>query len=413
MEKLNSIEFSIIISVAILISPYILKRWQSISGLKGLVTTFGILGTFIGIFSGLLAFDVANIQGSVPKLLSGLQTAFLTSISGMCAGILLTISPRVYGITIQEEDKSQDELVQQMARHLANMDRSLTGDGESTLLTQIQKLRTTFSDKQDELNKSFREFADKVVADSTQSLIDALTEVMKDFNTKINEQFGDNFKQLNDAVSKMLVWQQEYSERVEAMTKQFERTLEGVQKCETALTNISSQSQKFSDTAKQLNAILSALEQEKVNLQNGVNAFADMASKAKETFPIIHEQLNKVSKDLTTTVSLVVTENTKQVNAMKDTLNNQAKQLQESNQQLSNQVQKITADFNGRTEKMLTQMSEKLTTQVTELDKQLGEELNKSISTLGRHLTSLSKTFVDDYSNLTTRLREILNLASK
>ena len=89
------------------------------------------------------------------------------------------------------------------------------------------------------------------------------------------------------------------------------------QKCETALTNISTQSQKFSDTAKQLNTILTALEQEKVNLHNGVNAFADMATKAKETFPIIHEQLNKVSKDLTTTVSLVVTENTKQVNAMK------------------------------------------------------------------------------------------------
>jgi hypothetical protein len=94
MEKLNSIEFSVIISLAILLSPFILKRWQSISGLKGLVTTFGIFGTFIGIFLGLLAFDVTNIQGSVPKLLSGLQTAFLTSIAGMFAGILLTIAPK-------------------------------------------------------------------------------------------------------------------------------------------------------------------------------------------------------------------------------------------------------------------------------------------------------------------------------
>ena len=412
MEKLNSIEFSIIISSVILYSPFILKQRHSIAGIKGLVTTFGIFGTFLGIFFGLIAFDVTNIQGSIPKLLSGLQTAFLTSIAGMLAGIILTIAPKIYGITIQEEDKTQDEIVSQMARHLANMDKSLTGDGESTLLTQIQKLRTTFSDKQDELNNTFREFADKVVADSTQSLINALSEVMRDFNNKINEQFGDNFKQLNEAVGKILVWQQEYSDRVENMTNQFERTLIGIKSCETSLTNISNQAQKFSDTANQLKDILTALDQEKVSLHHGVNAFADMALRARDTFPIIHEQLNKVTTDLTTTVSLVVTENAKQVNEMKDSLNLQARHLQESNQQLSNQIQKITSDFNGRTEMMLTQMSEKLTLQVTELDRQLGEELNKSISTLGRHLTSLSKTFVDDYSNLTTRLREILNAAS-
>jgi len=413
MEKINSIEFSVIFSLAILYSPFILKKRHSVSGIKSLVTTFGIFGTFLGICFGLFAFDVTNIQGSIPKLLSGLQTAFLTSISGLFAGILLTIAPKIYGITIEEEDKTQDEIVSQMARHLANMDKSLTGDGDSTLLTQIQKLRTTFSDKQDELNNTFREFADKVVADSTQSLINALSEVMRDFNNKINEQFGDNFKQLNDAVGKMLVWQVEYSDRIETMTKQFEQTLIGIKVCETSLTNISNQSQKFSETAEHLKDILTALEQERVSLHNGVNAFADLALRARDTFPIIHEQLNKVTADLTTTVSLVVTENTKQVNAMKDTLNQQAKQLQESNQQLSNQILKIASDFNVRTDRMLTQMSEKLTLQVTELDRQLGEELNKSITTLGRGLTSLSKTFVEDYSNLTTRLREILRSASK
>ena len=61
-----------------------------------MVVTFGILGTFIGIFLGLISFQVTDIYGSVPKLLEGLKTAFLTSIAGMIAGILLKIAPGIY-----------------------------------------------------------------------------------------------------------------------------------------------------------------------------------------------------------------------------------------------------------------------------------------------------------------------------
>ena len=55
---------------------------------------------------------------------------------------------------------------------------------------------------------------------------------ISDFNDKISEQFGENFKQLNQGVGKMLEWQIEYSNRVDLMTEQFQRTLDGVSKCE-------------------------------------------------------------------------------------------------------------------------------------------------------------------------------------
>jgi len=37
---------------------------------------------------------------------------------------------------------------------------------------------------------------------NSKALIEALQEVIRDFNAKINEQFGENFKQLNEAVGK-------------------------------------------------------------------------------------------------------------------------------------------------------------------------------------------------------------------
>ncbi len=48
----------------------------------------GILGTFIGIIIGLLNFNTESIDTSIPVLLGGLKTAFITSIVGMFFAIL-------------------------------------------------------------------------------------------------------------------------------------------------------------------------------------------------------------------------------------------------------------------------------------------------------------------------------------
>ena len=39
---------------------------------------------------------------------------------------------------------------------------------------------------------------------NSKALISALQDVIRDFNVKISEQFGDNFKQLNVAVGRLL-----------------------------------------------------------------------------------------------------------------------------------------------------------------------------------------------------------------
>ena len=51
-------------------------------------TTLGVLGTFLGIYYGLEAFDTNNIDGSISELLEGLKTAFITSIVGIIAALI-------------------------------------------------------------------------------------------------------------------------------------------------------------------------------------------------------------------------------------------------------------------------------------------------------------------------------------
>jgi hypothetical protein len=47
-----------------------------------------------------------------------------------------------------------------------------------------------------------------------------LKDVIREFNEKISEQFGENFKHLNDALGQILVWQERYRQQLSEMIEQ-------------------------------------------------------------------------------------------------------------------------------------------------------------------------------------------------
>ncbi len=58
---------------------------------KAQIVSMGVLGTFVGIFIGLQAFDPSDITNSVNDILIGLKTAFFTSIVGMTLSTILSL----------------------------------------------------------------------------------------------------------------------------------------------------------------------------------------------------------------------------------------------------------------------------------------------------------------------------------
>lgn len=69
-------------------------------------STAGILGTFLGIALALFDFNVNDITGSIPSLLSGLTAAFWTSIIGI---ILSVISAKLVSIIqVKNEQLGED-----------------------------------------------------------------------------------------------------------------------------------------------------------------------------------------------------------------------------------------------------------------------------------------------------------------
>lgn len=58
---------------------------------KNEIVSLGVLGTFVGIAIGLYHFDATDIKSSMPHLLDGLKTAFITSGVGIFFSIIISI----------------------------------------------------------------------------------------------------------------------------------------------------------------------------------------------------------------------------------------------------------------------------------------------------------------------------------
>jgi formylglycine-generating enzyme required for sulfatase activity len=97
-----SLGFGVVMTLLAIKDHYTFKSsGKSHENYKSSIISLGIFGTFFGIIAGLWNFDTANIENSVPALLDGLKTAFLTSFFGMGLTTLLGI--------IQEKGSSSKE----------------------------------------------------------------------------------------------------------------------------------------------------------------------------------------------------------------------------------------------------------------------------------------------------------------
>ncbi len=72
-------------------SKKLLEKRRIIESLPGIISTLGVIGTFLGITIGLANFDTTPdaLTASIGTLLNGLKTAFLTSLCGMVGSLAL------------------------------------------------------------------------------------------------------------------------------------------------------------------------------------------------------------------------------------------------------------------------------------------------------------------------------------
>jgi len=299
-----------------------------------LLTTMGIFGTFLGIVLGLLDFDQSNIESSIPPLLAGLKTAFITSLLGIFSSLIFkTLSTFSFLKPAVEENAivyaTPEAILQSMQDQVAEikgLKASLVGDQETTLFAEISALREDVNNntkdiidnaqlqaqEQAELFKSFSEklweqlgnFADTLSKSATKQVIDALRHVIADFNHNLTEQFGDNFKQLNKAIANLLEWQKNYKSQLEDMRAKYEHVVTSIATSESSLVQISEQTKAIPETMSRLKGVMEVNQHQLNELERHLQAFNTMSDKATDAFPQMQKQVQATVDDISSAVTI-------------------------------------------------------------------------------------------------------------
>lgn len=122
---------------------------DSLRNFKSEIISLGILGTFIGISVGLYSFDVMNIKTSMPILLAGLKTAFITSGVGISLSILISIiRPAEQGkITLADISRNQEQMVKVLEASLNNISTSANNEIIASLEHVVKQFNKNLTDQ--------------------------------------------------------------------------------------------------------------------------------------------------------------------------------------------------------------------------------------------------------------------------
>jgi chromosome segregation ATPase len=281
------------------------------------------------------------------------------------------------------------------------VEQSIIGQEDSTLLTQIKLSRQDTNDRLDRLQRSHTEFAQKLADNNSKALIQALQQVIRDFNTKISEQFGENFKQLNVAVGRLLQWQESYRSQMSEMVQQQSLTSANMSQATERYAALVGKAETFSEISSQLSNLLTGLETQRTHLEGTLRSLAELVKSASDGLPQIEGKITK----LTEQIADGVRHNQEQ---MSKTVRDSAVSLQAAIGDAKNLLVETTQTANRQINDHMKELAEKTTAELVKLDAALENELSKSISSLGRQLTALSSRFVEDYTPLTDRLRALI-----
>lgn len=447
-------------------------------------TTLGVLGTFIGIAAALWNFDVDNITGSIPTLLAGLKVAFLTSIIGIVFALIFSKFVSIYTAAYENTSTKEEtelsalnkilELQDSQNKNLKNgfdkLTKALVGDDDSSLATNLIKLRVSFKDEISNLNSSvnnqneniikvhralgsddetslltqftrlradntefrkqidvhtkeiitalfdsnkimkekFDEFAELLSQNNTKILVEAIENVIGEFNVKlaelINRLVKENFEELNRSVQRLNEWQQNNKEQVEKLIQQYKEVSEELKITSKTLIEISESTKSLSGE----NSLLKRLVEELQQVMIEDKKFTEIVDKVKDSITSLKENteiLQGSSKNLfgaTETLSDYI----KREESFTDSVNlliNRLKEIEE----IKELNGKFWNDIEQQMKKgvsILGEGNQHLLREIEQIDNNFNQRLNKSFINLDKILQAMVLSYQQRTNDVINRI---------
>lgn len=374
-----------------------------------LMGALGILGTFIGIIIGLLNFNTESIDASIPVLLGGLKTAFITSIIGMFFAILFNGLDAFFFANKRRllEDNTPASVtpehihqeLKEQNKHLVKLISGMSGSEEGSIIAQIKLLRNEISDASraqisnhsnfsNKLWEQLQQFADLMAKGATEQIIDALRQVIIDFNNNLTEQFGENFKALDTSVKKLVDWQENYKNQVEQMGEQYQQSVESLVETRKAVAGIWEECKEIPLAMAELRDVLQVNQHQIGELSRHLETFVAIRDKATDVLPEIQTKMSEVGELLklgAANVSASLEQTSQQILINADSMRVALDEGTEGFRQSVTQTQQAFASMAHDVSNSSETLTSTLGDTITEM-KQSGDEFLKSLETHSREL---------------------------
>lgn len=238
-----------------------------------------------------------------------------------------------------------------------------------------------------ELITAFKEFATYMAEENSKAFIEALNKTIKDFNNNLIESFGSNFKQLNEAVIKLVDWQEHYKETIESTTENQRVIFDSFTGIEKELQTFSSETKNINSIVTELSTITKESVEQNIKLNETLSVFSELNSHAKELIPNLVEINNNIDKDIKTFNSYS--------NELIDNLNNFTNNLQNN---FSQYIDDINRGVKSSTDSIMGIMEDSLKKIENNFDKSL-ENTNLKLKETSENIFTGIEKFNTDFSN--------------
>ena len=468
-------EASLFFSEERLLGQYMnLRFWNSV---PALLVGLGILGTFVGLVGGLIPFsgisfeETGEIRSAIEGLLSGVSTAFVTSVWGMllsllfnwieksCIGwvsrgiaVLQRGLDQLFTLTTQEEIafRQEDELAQQtqalkaFSTDLANEIKSAMAQGRQEIITEFRNAPETFSNAIGEqltpslnnLNSAVTNSASNIetvmVKESQQILqqmtnqlvprLDTLNIVANEINRTIVEGNQDILRELHkapDAVGDAIAEKfapsfNNLNSAIEALQRQKEESSTDairqlVEEFQRSLSgSASAQMEALAETVRQASESLVTLPQQLTSMMIGVQEQVDQTRQLlSENSHDQTEQMKSMMERMSEAFQNAVDIHQTGLSATTDSINQEM-------QQIANDIRHLLEEAANYTNTQLAQRMadmENASHQSIQALQTLIAELQKSMTATASQTTEKSEMMITQMHRLidqsTTRLESI------
>ena len=408
-----------------------LRFWNSV---PALLVGFGILGTFVGLVRGLIPFSGINftqteeIRTAIQILLSGVSTAFVTSVWGMLTSLLFNglekwrigrasqaianlqrALDQLFTLTTQEaiSFRQEDELTQQTAAL-----KSFSTDLADRIKIAMDNI---MSERLENLHQGLKQLHDHNL-EGRIAIIKELQNAPEAFSSAMAEQLTPSLDSLNKAVEELQRQKEESStDAIQRLVEEFRESLSG---------STTERLEELAETVRSASAGLAALP---VQLEDMITSVQEQIDQSRQLLSATSEeqtgQLQGLMEGMLNAFQSAVD---LQQSSLSEATNQSIQALQSTIAQLQESITSTASQNATESKAMMVRMRELLESSANQTGEQLNRRMadievvsSQSIQVLQSTITQLQESITSAASQNTTeseammvRMRELVASAA-